>query len=148
MSRNSVPGSQRKPISRLRVWKWGLVVGLILLMVLFLLTCGSIGGGVRSISDKALREYSGDRVTVLMAFVESEEQGFRDRNRAIWALGQLGDGRALPILEKYYAGGSLEKREDLSRELSQHELKKAIHLCEGAVNISAVVWRHGALATR
>ena len=123
---------------------FGFAMGLILLVIAYLCISWMIAAGVRSISETALREYPGDRVSALMALVESEQHTMRDRNRAIWALGQLGDSRALPLLERHYTG----KPSDERYELSQYELKKAIALCKGATNISAVVWRHGAMATR
>jgi hypothetical protein len=128
----------------MRGFGFGLAVGLGLLAIAYLAVCLNIGSGVRSVSGMAVREFPGDRVSALMALVESEQHGFRDRNRAVWALGQLGDSRALPLLEQHYTGEPSDER----NELSQYELKKAIALCKGATNISALVWRHGALATR
>ena len=127
----------------LRRLKSVLVAGVVLLAIAYVSISLVIGRGVRSISETALREFPGERVPALMALVESEQAGFRDRNRAIWALGQLGAARALPLLEKHYTG----KESDERSELSQYELKKAIELCRGATNISAFVWRRGALAT-
>jgi hypothetical protein len=133
---NGPPRTKRR-----RPWNAALSI-LILLAAVYLVVSWGIGAGVRSIGDVALKVYPGDRVSALMALVESEEQSFRNRNRAIWALGQLGDPRALPVLERHYTGGPSDER----IALSQYELKKAIALCRGAVNISALVWRHGSLA--
>ena len=116
-----------------------LAIGAGLLVIAFLGISIIIGSGVHSVSSMALREYPGDKVGALMALVESEEHSVRDRNRAIWALGQLGDSRALVVLQKYYTG----KESDEARELSQYELKKAIALCNGETNVGAYVWRHG-----
>lgn len=46
------------------------------------------------------------------------------RNRAVWVLGQLGDSRALAVLERYYTGGPCEH----GRCLCQLEIRKAIDL--------------------
>jgi hypothetical protein len=120
------------------IWICGIVVvGLGLLFAGFLAVCGAIGSGVRNISAEALREQPGDRVLALMMYVESEEHLLQDRNHAVWALGQLGDPRALPVLEKYYTGVSC----DHSRFLCQKELKKAIEACKGGFNITAYFWR-------
>ncbi len=113
--------------------------GLGFLVISFLAVCFIIGHGVHSIGEKALREHPGDKVAALMALVESEQHTYHDKNHAVWALGQLGDRRALPLLRKYYTGGE----SDENTSLSQYELKKAIALCEGATNIGALVWRHG-----
>jgi len=116
-----------------------LATGAALLVMAFLGTCVIIGSGVHSVSSLAMREYPGDKVGALMALVESKDRSLRDRNRAIWALGQLGDSRALVVLQKYYTA----KESDEAGGLSQYELKKAIALCQGATNIGAYVWRHG-----
>jgi hypothetical protein len=105
----------------------------------FLVVGFSIGAGVRDISERALRDHPGDKVAALMALVESEAYSFRERNRAIWALGQLGDPRALPLLQKL----SMGRTSDETVALYQYELKKAIALCRGGTNISALVWRRG-----
>lgn len=101
------------------------------------LVCLSIGKGVKSISEEAIQKYPGDKVDALIAYVDSEDNTLPRRNRAVWALGQLGQQKALPVLEKYYHGGPC----DHSRELCQHELKKAIKLCRGGLNLSAWTWR-------
>jgi hypothetical protein len=60
----------------------------------------------------------------------------------VWALGHLGDARALPVLESHYTGGPC----DHSRLLCQRELEKAIRLSRGGLNLPALVWRHGSNA--
>ncbi|MDQ1289203.1 MAG: hypothetical protein QG622_2769 [Actinomycetota bacterium] len=64
----------------------------------------------------------------------------RSRNDATWALGQLGDSRALPVVRKYYSGWDGES-EPLDVVLSQYELKKALKQLEGDVNLGRYVWR-------
>lgn len=96
-----------------------------------------IESGVHAASDAALAERPGDRVPALMAYVESPAHPLSDRNRAVWALGQLGDARALPVLERHFTDRECEH----DRALCQHELRKAIRLCRGATNISAFIWR-------
>jgi len=69
----------------------------------------------------------GDHVAALVAYVESPSHGLRQRNRAVWALGQACDERALPVLKRFFTGGKC----DHDRRLCQHELAKAIKLCRG-----------------
>jgi hypothetical protein len=57
-------------------------------------------------------------------------------------LGQYGDNRALPALQNYYTGDIPEK-EPLDKMISQYELKKAIKLAKGGLNITALFWRIG-----
>ena len=115
----------------------GAAIALVLVAAAGLATVWLIGSGVHAASEAALLEQPGDRVLALIAYVESPKHTLRDRNRAIWALGQLGDARALPVLEKSYTGRDC----DHARALCQYELRKAIRLCRGATNVAAVAWR-------
>ena len=113
------------------------VIALVLTAALLLGTTWLIGSGVHAVSKAALLERPGDRVPALMAYIESPKHTLRERNRAVWALGQLGDARALPVLEKHFTARECEH----GRVLCQHELRKAIRLCRGATNIAAFIWR-------
>jgi len=74
-----------------------------------------------------MREFPGDEVDALAALVGSEGRSLAERNRAVHALGQIADKRALPTLERYYTGAPCNH----SRHLCQYELKKAIGRCRG-----------------
>ena len=113
-------------------------------MIALLLISLSIGTGVQSVGGIAMKDFPGDKVSALMALVESEEHSYRERNRAIWALGQLGDTRALPLLQSHFTGQESDER----TALSQHEIGKAIRACQGGFNIGAYIWRHGAWGPR
>jgi hypothetical protein len=113
------------------------VIALVLIAALLLGTTWLIESGVHAAGEAALLERPGDRVPALMAYIESPTHTLRERNRAVWALGQLGDARALPVLERHFTGRPCEH----GRALCQHELRKAIRLCHGATNISAFIWR-------
>ena len=63
-----------------------------------------IGPAVKSFSQTAQAQFPGKRIEALMAMVDCESCSLRDRNNAVWALGQLDDARALPVLEKYHTG--------------------------------------------
>lgn len=125
----------RSPMEKLLIY--GLPGALAVLLVLYGSIGWSIGSGVKKISVKASSECPGDKITVLIAFVSSEKHSFQERNIAVWALGQLGDKRALPALEKYYTGQPC----DHSKYLCQRELKKAIKLLRGGKNLTAWIWR-------
>ncbi len=116
-----------------KVLFYGASFGLAFILVAFVMICLSIKSGVKEISAMAVQEYQGERVEALIAFVESENHSLRQRNRAVWALGQIGDRRALPVLRGFYTAGPC----DHDRALCQHELQKAIKLCEGSFNATA-----------
>ena len=116
-----------------KVVVYGFLFCLAFLFVVYVLVCWSIRSGVKEMSAEAVSQYPGDRIEALMAYVDSDDHSLRQRNRAVWALGQIGDKRALPVLEKYYAGGPC----DHENSLCQGELAKAIKACNGAFNATA-----------
>jgi hypothetical protein len=120
------------PVSRwFRYWS-----PLLLLVVAIAIVLAFVGlewwiqFGARGFGDEARREFGGDRVEALSAFVDSEKHTLAERNHAVWALGQLRDPRGLPVLIKHRTGKPCEH----SRFLCQYEIEKAIALCrqEGA----------------
>jgi len=123
-------------IRKVLLWAAGLIVALAL--VAFVSISLRIGADVRAMSKLAVQDHPGDRVEALIQYVEDTNHGLRDRNRAIWALGQLGDRRALPALRKHHTGEPC----DHATALCQRELGKAIALLDGGVNATALVWRH------
>ena len=129
--------------SKLQQWfLYWLVLGVGLLMLVFLITSTWIGVEVKERCQTAKSKYEGDCVEVLIETVENEEESNRTRNYGIWALGQLGDERALPLLKDMYTG-VIPDREPYDEGISQYELKKAIALLEGGFNATAWVWRDG-----
>jgi len=78
-----------------------------------------------------------------MKFVETEEYGYRAdlyraNNHAIWALGQLGDKRALPFLKSLLTGEPC----DHETNLCQGEIKEAIQKLErNQFNLPKFLWR-------
>ena len=80
----------------------------------------------------ATQKYPGDKVEALMMFAETKEYGYNARlysanNHVFWALGQLGDKRALPFLKKLVTGEPC----DHETNLCQGEIKEAIQKLEG-----------------
>lgn len=117
-------------------------IGASVLVLFFVITCTWIGVDVKTRCQEAKKDYGGTCVEALSKLVDDENQAFRNRNSAIWALGQLGNNEALPILEKYYTG-NIPDREPLNEVISQYELKKAIKLLSDGKNITAIFWRYG-----
>lgn len=118
------------------------IIGISIFFLFFVITCSWIGYEVKSQCQEAKGEYGKDCVTSLTELLRDENKSFQSRNSAIWALGQLGDKRALSVLKSFYTG-NIPSREPLNRTISQYELKKAINLAEGNLNISAIIWRIG-----
>lgn len=68
------------------------------------------------------------RTEAVILRMQDASCSFRERNRAVWILGRLADGRALPALEQEYTGASC----DHGHTLCQYELRKAICRCGGS----------------
>jgi hypothetical protein len=117
------------------------VVGLGFFILFFLVTSTWIGVSVKEKCLIATARYSKtDCVLALMDQLQDENASNREKNYAIWSLGQLGDERALPTLKNMYTG-NIPDREPYDETVSQYELKKAIKLIDGGFNATAFVWR-------
>lgn len=99
---------------------------LLLILAFIAITYMIIFTEVRNTCDTAIAAYSKDCVDSLVLVLESEDKSFKEKNDAIWALGQIADERALPALESLYTG-SIPEREPLDKTISQYEIEKAIH---------------------
>ena len=118
-----------------------LAIGTSIFLLFLMITGVWIGHEAKKLCQEAKWEYKQeDCVEALIMTLNDEKQGYRTRNHAIWALGQFGDDRALPVLQKYYTD-NIPDREPLDEVISQYELKKAINLTSGGLNIIAWMWR-------
>jgi hypothetical protein len=110
-------------------------------MVLLLFAYGSvcliIGAGVGDAMTRALERFPENGTDALIFVAGSADFTLKARNRAIWALGQIGDVRALGRLESLRTG----KPCDHGAAVCQHELRKAIRQCRGGVNITRWAWK-------
>ena len=119
-----------------------LVVSLICVVGVLVLSL-SIELSVKRTCEMAVREYPGDKVDALMMFVKSDEYGYNARryrmnNRCIWALGQLGDERALPFLRNLATGQPC----DHETNVCQDEIQGAIRKLESnGFNLPKSLWR-------
>jgi HEAT repeat protein len=87
----------------------------------------------RRSGDEARQEFAGDRVDALVSLVDCAGCDLRKRSDAIWALGVIGDARALPVLRRYHT------REECRHgaKLCQYELGKTIKKIEGTWGLRA-----------
>jgi len=98
-----------------------------------------IGTDVRAACYEATQEFGGDCVEALASYVASADRTFEERNRAIWALGEIGDARALPALQGLLDGELIGTPCHVRRGICRYSVEKAIALCDG-VNIVRWVW--------
>jgi hypothetical protein len=121
-----------------RVIFYGFLVGISLFTFMFIITCTFIGFDVDQRCQIAQDKHGGDCVEALITYLEDDNNSYKSRNSAIWALGQIGDKKALPTLEKLYTG-NIPNREPIDSGISQYELKKAINLTSGGLNITKFI---------
>lgn len=74
--------------------------------------------------------YSKDCVTSLIVFAQDEDNSFKSRNTAIWALGQLADKRAIKYLEFASEESSAQIPCDSSTSICKYEVQKALKWCQ------------------
>ncbi len=99
-----------------------LVSTILAVIIAFFLTCISfllIYLEVRTICLKASKEYGNACANSLIQVIRSDKKTYKEKNAAVWALGQLADKRTLPFLQ-----GLLTKTPNVA--ISQYEVKKAI----------------------
>ena len=98
---------------------------------------------LKNICEEATKNYTGDKVEVLMMSLETDTYGldtqlYKKNNRIVWALGQLGDKRALPFLNNLATG----KPCDHKTNLCQGEIQEAIRKLEAdKFNLPKFLWR-------
>ena len=133
-----------KSTSRLRrILRRGILIVFLVCVVGILLLSLSVELGVKKICGMATRAHPGDKVEAVMMFVKSEEYGYdahryRANNHAFWALGQLGDKRALPFLRNLLTGQPCNHETNLC----QGEIQEAIRKLErNGFNLPAFLWR-------
>ena len=119
------------------------ILGFAFLFVTYLSGCIIIGKHVREYCEDAQSRYPGDCVQALEARVMDEGSSYKDRNSAIWAIGQLGDARAIETLNEIETQAEERTMQTcrLSDEICAYEIFKAKKLVEGGFNATAWVWR-------
>ncbi len=130
------------PTSKIPGW---LIVGAAVVLILgsatFCYTLRRIFVSVKEICAVAMERHQGDNVEALIALAGSQTASFRDRNRAIWALGQIGDKRALPLLEELDTDEKQKKPYDRSAYIVQYTVEKAINQINGGFMATRWMYR-------
>lgn len=110
--------------------KW-LKIGMIAAVVLVAGAAGAVYWSIENAVSNAIEMAQaahpkpGNDVGALVAYVDSDQHDLKSRNRAVWALGRIGDPMALLVFEKYYLGTPCDHKS----RLCQYELAKAINQC-------------------
>lgn len=120
-----------------------------IILILAVIAVAAFASGLFSIyytvwktCDSAKEKHGGNCQSALVKVLEDEKAGPKEKNDAIWALGQMADPESLSALEKIYAGKVPEGREPLNEVISQYEIEKAIRWVK---NGNATSWMYGCL---
>jgi hypothetical protein len=84
---------------------------------------------VRKNCNKAISEYKISCQEALVKTYNSDGSTVKEKNDAIWTLGQLASKDSLPFLKSIYKK-EMPDREPLNEVISQYEIRKAIHWSE------------------
>ncbi|MBN2088194.1 HEAT repeat domain-containing protein [candidate division KSB1 bacterium] len=125
-------------------WKKLLLRGsLAVLFVLIVVFAGAsyiIINEVETICFKTQKMFPGDAVESLTSALKSENLSIREKNQVIWALGEIGDKRAIPVLRTLETGEMCDKPCDTNQKICQYGIRKSIRFCEG-INVIRPVWQ-------
>jgi hypothetical protein len=116
-----------------------IIITCITVVVLYGIGARLIFNGVQQYATEAQAVYGGDAAGALIALVEDENTPFEKRNSAIWALGQLGNERALPVLTKLDTDEVQNPPYDSTSYIVQYSVEKSIKQING---FSMVRWMY------
>ena len=126
MNTEEKPGSLMKKTNLQKIIFSVFLIGLAAFIILFAIALRMIYSGVESICEISSNKFESDNVEALISLIESDEFSFKQKNKAIWALGQIGDRRALPLLRKLDTDEIQKKPHDSDKYIVQYSVEKAI----------------------
>ena len=91
-------------------WRVIAAASLTLPIVAFIAICLAIGSGVRAAIADARSHHPGEPISALLAVAADGNLAPAVRNRAIWALGQLGRSEAVPVLNLVGQNGVFQRQ--------------------------------------
>ena len=119
------------------------LAGLVLASTTFAYSLSSIYARVEEVRRTAGNRYGGDKVSALMSLAEDGQAPFRLRNEACWALGQIGDSRALPLLRDLDTEEAQTRPWNRDACIVQYTVEKAIRQING--DFSLTRWMYARL---
>jgi hypothetical protein len=111
--------------------KTALIIFVSTVLVFYGAGCGMIYSSVAAFTQEAQEVYGGEPVPALIALLEDENASYENKNNAVWALGQIGDKRALPVLNELFTGEVQERPYDATAYIIQHTVRKAVRQING-----------------
>jgi hypothetical protein len=84
---------------------------------------------VKKICIEAKNQFNGDCISSLILVIESKDTSYLQKNNAVWAIGQLADPKALPVLNQAREKAKCGKPCPLNKYFCRYEIDKAIKWC-------------------
>ena len=83
-----------------------IILGLLftIFIIIILIVTYYVESQVQETCQMAMLIYPGDKIQALINVAKNQNACTKDRSRALWALGQLGDKKALPYLIENFSG--------------------------------------------
>lgn len=113
----------------IRFLKYSLLFIVVLIVAAVAGSFISLFVSVKRICVEARTEYGKDCIASLCAYISTDTHSFKERNEAIWALGQIADGRALPLLTELNRTALFHEKCNGNSFLCKYEIEKAIKWC-------------------
>lgn len=105
-------------------------------ILLVLIVTYYVESQVQETCKMAMSVYPGDKIQALINVSKNQNSCTKDKSRALWALGQLGDKKALPYLIENY--GSIEET-----DICIYEAQFAIEKIQNeSFNLPGFLWRN------
>ncbi len=113
------------------------IITFVILILLIFLASYMMGYGTHRECLKAQAIHKGSCTTALLSVVNDERSSIKDKDLAIWAIGQIGNPEAITALQAH------QTDEECPRKacISQFEIQKAIDLCSGKLNAAGKIWK-------
>jgi hypothetical protein len=106
-----------------------MLLSLVIMLIFSVLSFFTIYKQVKSNCQQAQYTYGGGCLEALIKVVQDDKANIRQKNSAVWALGQLADKQALPVLEKLYQELPIQNQCRYSEYICRYEVEKAIRWC-------------------
>lgn len=112
-----------------RFFAYVFIFSIIFFVFAITFSLSKIYGDVKSICKEAKKEFQTDCVSSLIAYSRSGNHSDKEKAKAIWALGQIADRKAIPYLENLITQYECSFSEEYESYIC-YEVKKAIKWCK------------------
>jgi len=102
---------------------------ILIFFVMFVFSFYQIYSSVKGKCLSAMEEFQKDCVESWIEVIKSDSHSFKEKNGAVWAMGQIADKKALPFLESLSETTSFKEPCKLNEDICGFEVRKAIKWC-------------------